>query len=139
MKNIFIQKDGSAEALSSLLKINEETLSLKILNFLWIQDIINDEFESIGKTLEQIIFDAKTSISGVCLLALGVRSQEVNRLFERLVLKWHLDDCDMCGFETETIEDGAFGKTWTEKRCTNINCGHTESNEFKQFAPFEND
>jgi len=137
MQYIHIPKTDELKTLCYATGRNVDFIEIEILRFLEGAEIILDDQECCGKTIGELVEEASGSMIILTSTMFGCWYPGIQKLFSEIVIMSPLMDCEVCGCEVEHEEDGNYGKVWTDSKCTN--CGNEYSDEWKQFAPFEND
>ena len=125
-----LKKCDNLEYISNYIKTPIDKLSANILNFLFLNEMIEDGSQDWGKTLIDVLNENLSSPIGVATLCLKTNHPKIVEAFEKLTL-FNVDysDCPECGSDLEEKTFMEFGEKWTDKACENIHCNYYENNE----------
>ena len=127
MDNIILDIDEkNLQTLSRYVrKVPKQAIEL-LLSSMLKEGLIEDGNDDCGKSIGEIFRNESQNMIPFLENYLGLRenSQKIIVFYAIIeaVIKSKDMDCPFCGRETETFEDGNYGKTWTVHRCLSDNC-----------------
>ena len=126
MENTTIKKCKELVKASELLNLTrKETIETITKGLFFFHEL--EEIDEIGKSLGEACEDKNIRFAQFVKEFLHTQNKHVVNLLKELVIVWVNEDCEVCGYDTESTTDGENGKMWEERKCQNANCGHVET------------
>lgn len=102
-------------------KLTKATVISSLVDLMHEMGLIEDDFESFGKTVEMLTDDYRS----ISIEAWGKTSHGITREMKGLTFINMTGDCEVCGCQTETYSEMDMGFDYTVRRCENrVNCGN---------------
>jgi hypothetical protein len=126
-----IKHNDAFRVLSTTTGINGRELEERIAGMLIFQQLIEQHYFDYGKTIQEILdlngWEIKNFIE---LIFPGNTNKEIPELLKSIYVWGDGSEypCPQCGCEMESEDDSEGGKYWTNWKCENPNCDHTDIN-----------